>query len=56
MSVAPQISVVMSVYNNAGTLSAALGSVLSQEGVGLECISLKSRSVRQRTDAIRALM
>lgn len=34
----PDISVVMSVYNNADTLQAALDSILSQEGVDLEFI------------------
>jgi len=38
MAGGPDISVVMGVFNNAGTLPAALDSVLSQEGVGLEFI------------------
>lgn len=41
---APEISVVMSVYNNADTLSSALNSVLSQEGVLLEFIVINDGS------------
>ncbi len=40
----PSISVVMSVYNNADTLPAALGSILSQEGVALELIVIDDGS------------
>jgi len=41
---APEISVVMSVYNNADTLPAALDSILSQEGVALELIVIDDGS------------
>jgi glycosyltransferase involved in cell wall biosynthesis len=40
----PSISVVMSVYNNADTLSVALDSILSQEGVTLEFIVIDDGS------------
>jgi glycosyltransferase involved in cell wall biosynthesis len=40
----PELSVVMSVYNNEETLSAALESVLSQEGVDLELIAINDGS------------
>ncbi len=40
----PDISVVMSVYNNADTLSAALESILSQKGVELEFIVIDDGS------------
>ncbi len=40
----PDISVVMSVYNNADTLPAALESVLSQEGIELEFIVIDDGS------------
>ena len=40
----PKISVVMSVYNNADTLPAALDSILSQEGVALEFIVIDDGS------------
>lgn len=39
-----ELSVVMSVYNNADTLSAVLGSVLSQNGVELELIAIDDGS------------
>ncbi len=38
------ISVVMSVYNNADTLAAALDSILAQEGVALEFIVIDDGS------------
>jgi glycosyltransferase involved in cell wall biosynthesis len=44
MSIRPEISVVMSVYNNADTLPAALESILSQKGVTLEFIVMDDGS------------
>ena len=49
---APEISVVMGVYNNAGTLPAALKSILSQEGVELEFIAVDDGS----TDGSAAIL
>ncbi len=40
----PEISVVMSVYNNAETLSAAMDGILSQRGVELELIAIDDGS------------
>ena len=40
----PEVSVVMSVHDNAGTLPAALASILSQEGVDLEFIVIDDGS------------
>ncbi len=40
----PEISVVMSVHDNAGTLPAALASILSQEGVDLEFVVIDDGS------------
>ena len=44
MKAIPDISVVMGVYNNADTLSAALDSILSQEGVELEFVVIDDGS------------
>ena len=44
MTAQPDISVVMSVYNNADALPAALESILSQEGVELEFIVVNDGS------------
>ncbi len=44
MTRSPQISVVMSVYNNAGTLAAAMDSILAQEGVDFEFIVVNDGS------------
>src|SRR6056297_3621885 len=44
MSARPDVSVVMSVYNNADSLPAALESILSQEGVALEFIVIDDGS------------
>lgn len=52
MAAAPDISVVMGVYNNADTLSAALNSILSQEGVALEFIVVDDGS----TDGSAAIL
>jgi GT2 family glycosyltransferase len=52
MSAAPEISVVMGVYNNADTLSAALDSVLAQAGVQLEFIVVDDGS----TDGSAAIL
>jgi len=49
---APEISVVMGVYNNADTLPVALDSILSQEGVELEFIVVDDGS----TDGSAALL
>ncbi len=48
----PDISVVMSVYNNAETLPAALNSILTQEGVTLEFIVMNDGS----TDGSAAIL
>ena len=52
MTAPPDISVVMSVYNNAATLPAALESILSQEGVALEFIVVNDGS----TDGTAAIL
>lgn len=52
MKSAPDISVVMSVYNNADTLLAALNSILTQEGVALEFIVVNDGS----TDGSAAIL
>jgi glycosyltransferase involved in cell wall biosynthesis len=48
----PEVSVVMSVYNNADTLPAALQGILSQEGVALEFIVVDDGS----TDASASIL
>ncbi len=48
----PAVSVVMGVYNNADTLTAALNSILSQEGVELEFIVIDDGS----TDGSAAIL
>jgi len=52
MMTAPQISVVMSVYNGAATIRESVQSVLSQEGVDLEFIIVDDGS----TDASAAML
>jgi glycosyltransferase involved in cell wall biosynthesis len=52
MTAVPDISVVMGVFNNAATLPAALDSILSQEGVGLEFIVVDDGS----TDGSAAIL
>lgn len=44
MTTIPQVSVVMSVYNGANTLRDSVESVLSQEGVDVECIIVNDGS------------
>lgn len=48
----PDISVVMSVFNNADTLSAAMDSILTQEGVAIEFIVINDGS----TDGSSAIL
>lgn len=47
MSTLPDISVVMSVYNNQGTLGKALESILDQQGIRLEFIVVNDGSTDQ---------
>lgn len=44
MTIIPQVSIVMSVYNGADTLRDSVESVLSQEGVDIECIVVNDGS------------
>lgn len=52
---APEISVVMGVYNNADTLSAALSSILSQERVDLEFIVVDDGSTDGSAEILDAI-
>lgn len=52
MNEKPEVSVVMSVYNNADTLSAAMDSILTQEGVAIEFIVIDDGS----TDGSSAIL
>lgn len=54
MTDSPNISVVMSVYNNQDTLPAALESVLSQKGVELEFIAVNDGSTDRSAEILDA--